>query len=193
MNLKNKYLIRRKFFKFLGDAFHIYDEEGELAFYSKLKAFKLKEDIRLYTDQSMQTEVLRIHATKALDISSVYEVFDSFTGEKIGALKRKGIKSIIKDEWLILDSENREIGNIKEDSLAMALVRRFIPVDFLSLLFPQKFTGEIDDNTVALFGQKINPFILKLEVDFSEDVNGSLDKRLGLAAAILLSAIEGRQ
>lgn len=190
---KDKYLIRRKFFKFFGDAFHIYDDSGELAFYSKLKAFKLKEDIRLYTDQSMQKEILRIHATKALDFASSYEVFDSCTDEKIGALKRKGFKSILKDEWLILDSANQQIGAIKEDSLALALVRRFIPIDFLSFLLPQKFTGEIAENTVASFKQKFNPIVLKLDIDFSDDLHGALDKRLGLAAAILLSAIEGRQ
>ena len=50
------YLIRRKVFKLLGGAFHIYDPEGRLAFYSKMKAFKLKEDIRLYSDESMQEE-----------------------------------------------------------------------------------------------------------------------------------------
>lgn len=190
---KDKYLIRRKFFKLFGDSFHIYDENNELAFFSKLKAFKLREDIRLYTDKTMKTEVLRIHATKALDISSVYEVFDSATDEKIGALKRKGIKSIVKDEWLILDPANQEIGIIKEDSLALALIRRLIPIEFLSLLLPQKYSGSIGENEVVAFRHKFNPIVLKLEVDFSEDLQGLLDKRVGLAAAVLLSAIEGRQ
>ena len=51
------YLVRRKIFKLFGAAFHIYDPNGRVAFYSKMKAFKLKEDIRLYTGEDMRTEV----------------------------------------------------------------------------------------------------------------------------------------
>ena len=46
---------------------------------------------------------------------------------------------------------------------------------------------------VATVRQNFNPFVLKLTVDFSLDRNGLLDRRLGLAAVILLCAVEGRQ
>ena len=72
-----------------------------------MKAFKLKEDIRLYTSEDMQTEVLSIQARKIIDISSAYDVIDSLTGAKVGALKRKGLKSILKDEWIIMDAEDK--------------------------------------------------------------------------------------
>ena len=182
------YLVRRKVFKIFGGAFHIYDPTGQVAFYSKLKAFKLKEDIRLYTGEDMQTEVLVIQARSVLDIAATYDVYDSATNEKVGALKRKGLKSILKDEWIFLDPSDREIGLLKEDSLALALVRRF-----LINIFPQTFLAEMNGAPVCVMKQRFNPFILKLEIDFSPDVNRQLDRRLGIAAAILLSAIEGRQ
>lgn len=182
------YVVRRKVFKVFGGAFHIYDPTGQVAFYSKLKAFKLKEDIRLYTGEDMQTEVLVIRARQVLDISATYDVVDSATGEKVGALKRKGLKSIFKDEWLFLDTSDREIGFIREDSTALALVRRF-----LTNLIPQKFHAEINGMQVCTMKQHFNPFILKIDVDFSPDINHLLDRRLGIAAAVLLCAIEGRQ
>jgi uncharacterized protein YxjI len=98
------YLVRRKVFKIFGGAFHIYDPTGQVVFYSKLKAFKLKEDIRLYTGEDMQTEVLVIQARQVLDIAATYDVYDSATNEKVGALKRKGLKSVLKDEWTALRS-----------------------------------------------------------------------------------------
>jgi uncharacterized protein YxjI len=118
-------LIRRKVFTLLGAAFHIYDPAGELVLFSKMKAFKLKEDIRLYTNEEMTTEVLVIKARRVLDISSEYDIVDATNGESVGVLKRKGLKSMIKDEWVIMNSNDQEIGLIKEDSLALALVRRF--------------------------------------------------------------------
>jgi hypothetical protein len=129
-----------------------------------------------------------IQARSVLDIAATYDVYDSATNEKVGALRRKGLKSILKDEWIFLDPSDREIGLVKEDSLALALVRRF-----LLNIFPQTFVAEMNGAPVCVMKQRFNPFILKLEVDFSPDVNGQLDRRLGIAAAILLSAIEGRQ
>ena len=183
------YLVRRKILKLFGAAFHIYDPQGNVVFYSKLKAFKLKEDIRIYTGEDMREEVLVIKARKILDISSAYDVVDPTTNEKVGVLKRKGFKSILKDEWIMMDANDQDIGLIKEDSTALALLRRFLT----GSLIPQKYYGEIDHNPVCAFKQNFNPFVVKINLDFSPDTNNLLDRRLGIAAAVLLCAIEGKQ
>jgi len=182
------YLIRKKILTVLGSTFEIFDPSGAVVLYSKQKAFKFKEDIRIFTGSDMQSEILAIHARQILDFSAVYDVFDSTTNTKIGALKRKGMKSILKDEWLFLDENDREIGVLQEDSMLMALLRRF-----LVNLIPQTFFGSINGMPVCSFKQNFNPFVVKINLDFSPDTNGLLDRRLGLAAAILLCAIEGKQ
>jgi hypothetical protein len=184
----NSYLIRRQVFKFLGAAFHIYNPQGGLEFYVKQKAFKLKEDIRVFTGEDMREEVLLIQARSAIDFSATYDVIDSLSGYRIGSLRRKGMKSIIKDEWMIFDPNENQIGLIEEDSTGLALVRRF-----LFNLIPQSFVGTIFGQPAFLFKQRFNPFVHKIELDFSVDTNNVLDRRLGIAAAVLLSAIEGRQ
>ena len=187
-----RYLIRQKVFKFLGAAFHVYDESGaNLIMYSKQKAFKLKEDIRLYSDESMKVELLTITARQVVDFSAAYDIVDPLAKQKVGAMRRKGWSSFVRDEWMILDSRDQQIGTIKEDSVIAALVRRF--VDWASLFLPQKFHADIGGVPVCTFHQNFNPFVKKLTVDFTGDTQGRLDKRLGLGAAILLAAIEGRQ
>jgi len=183
-----KYLVRRKILKLFGAAFHIYDPDGNVAFYSKMKAFKLKENIRLYTGEDMQEEVLTIKARSILDFSAAYDVVDPTTNEKVGALKRKGLKSILKDEWIFMDAGDREIGLIKEDSTFLALFRRV-----LTSLVPQTYNGFIGDTQVCTFKQNFNPFVIKIALDFSQDTQNLLDRRLGIAAAILLCAVEGKQ
>ncbi|MBU8895166.1 hypothetical protein DRW03_02745 [Corallococcus sp. H22C18031201] len=185
---QTRYMIRRKFFKIFGGAFHIYDAMGNLAFYSKMKAFKLKEDLRVYTGEDMQEEVLVIKARSILDFGATYDVQDSATGTRLGALRRKGLKSMLRDEWLILDVNDKEVGTIQEDSMLLALVRRL-----LTNLVPQTFVGNMGGAPVLTFKQHFNPFIQKIDLDYSVDVQGQLDRRLGIAAAILLCAIEGRQ
>jgi uncharacterized protein YxjI len=185
---QSRYMIRKKFFKLFGGAFHIYDEAGNVVLYSKMKAFKLKEDLRVFTGEDMQEEVFSIKARNILDISATYDVTESATGQKLGALRRKGLKSILRDEWLILDANDQEVGTIQEDSMMLALVRRF-----LSNLVPQTFQGTVGGTPVFTFRQRFNPFIPKIDLDYSLDTSGKLDRRLGIAAAVLLSAIEGRQ
>ncbi|MFP2907738.1 hypothetical protein ACLESD_22360 [Pyxidicoccus sp. 3LFB2] len=185
---QSRFMIRRQFFKLFGGAFHIYDEAGNVAFYSKMKAFKLKEDLRIYSGEDMSQELLTIQARSILDIGATYDVTDATTGERVGALRRKGLRSILRDEWLVLDVNGAEIGKIEEDSMVMALVRRF-----LTNLIPQTFSGTVGGAPVLNFRQRFNPFIAKIDLDFSADTQGRLDRRLGIAAAVLLCAIEGRQ
>lgn len=182
------YLVRRKIFKLFGAAFHIYDPNGRVAFYSKQKAFKLKEDIRLFTGEDMREEVLTIQARNIIDFSAAYDVLDPHINEKVGVLKRKGMKSLLKDEWIFMNAEEREIGSIKEDNVALALLRRF-----LTNLVPQKYYGEVNGIQVCQFKQNFNPFVMKINLDFSMDTQGLLDRRLAIAGAVLLCAIEGKQ
>jgi hypothetical protein len=79
---------------------------------------------------------------------------------------------------------------IQEDSMVMGLVRRFVPFgDWV----PQTFVGTVQDEPVCEFRQHFNPVIQMITLDFSMDKGSLLDRRLGIAAAILLCAIEGRQ
>ena len=119
---------------------------------------------------------------------STSDMVDAPTGEHIGALRRKGLRSILKDEWLLLDPNDREIGRIEEESMLMALIRRFI-----TALIPQTYNGFIGDRSAVVFRQNFNPFVMKLTTDFSPDTGNLLDRRLGIAAGVLLCAIEGKQ
>ena len=185
-----EYTIRRKVFTFLGAKFHIYDAESNLIGFCKQKAFKLKEDIRVYTDESMSEERLRIAARAIIDFSAAYDVIDSKSEAKLGALKRKGLKSIIRDSWIVMDDGDNEIGTLEEDSASMAMVRRFLP---LGNLFPQKYhlSEGTDGPVLAHFRTHFNPFVHRMTVTVHEECH--YNPLLVLAAGILLVAIEGRQ
>lgn len=184
------YLVRRKVFKLLGGAFHVFDAAGNVVLYSKQKAFKLREDIRIYTGEDMGTEVLTIRTDQIIDLGATYHVHDSQQGGvRVGSLKRKGLKSMLRDEWIILDPSGQEVGIIQEDSVALALLRRLM----VGWLLPQKYNGTIGNNPVSLFTRNFNPTVSKVSLEFSMDTHGQLDRRLGIAAAIMLLAIEGKQ
>ena len=84
------YHIRRKVFSFLGQSFHIYDPQNQLIGFCRQKAFKLKEDIRVYSDSSKQQEILCIKARNIIDFSACYDVVDPVSGNFLGSWRRKG-------------------------------------------------------------------------------------------------------
>lgn len=183
----DQFLARKKVFSFLGNKFHIYGPNGDLRFFVKQKAFKLKEAITVYADESMSTPVLTIQARSVMDFSGTYDIATP-EGEPLGALKREGLKSMLRDEWNVLDVDGTQVGKIQEDSMMAAMLRRFF-----SNLIPQTFNVTIGDQQVAVFKQHFNPFVAKYDIDFSLDQQDAFDRRLGIAAVVLLLAIEGRQ
>lgn len=179
-------VLKRQFLKLFGNNFRLYDPSNRLVLFSHQKAFRLKEDIRVYSDESRAHEVLSIRARQVIDFSAAYDVVDPVEGTKVGGLKRKGFSSIVRDHWIVMDEADREIGTVVEDSVGLALVRRV-----LTSLVPQNYDLLINNRRAADFRQRFNPFVYHLEIDFGPDL--LVDRRLGVAAALLLAAIEGRQ
>lgn len=181
-----EYLIRRKVFKLFGGAFHVYDEQDNLVLYSKQKAFKIREDFRIYSDESQAQELLTIKTPHIIDISATYYVHDAATNELVGSIKRKGLKSIIRDEWIIFSADGHESGKMAESNMLGAILSRFIN------LIPQNYCVLSGDTEVASIKQHFNPFVLRYTLTLSQP-EAIIDPRLLIAAGILLAGIERRQ
>lgn len=184
----NQYLLKRQVFALTGK-FRYYDPAGSLVLFSEQKMFKLREDIRVFADENKAQEVLQIKARQIIDFSAAYDVIDSASGQKVGTLRRKGFKSMLRDEWEVLDVNDQVIGLLFEDNMGLALLRRLL----LGSLLPQNYDLTIRGQRAADLRQRFNIFRYELDVDFSMDPAHTLDRRVGLAAGILLAAIEGKQ
>src|SRR5512141_1058402 len=179
------YLLKRQAIALTGK-FRFYDPMGNLVMFSEQKMFKLREDIRVYADESKTREVLSIKARQIIDFSASYDVVDTEFNQKVGALRRKGLRSLLRDEWEVLDASDNVIGMLFEDSMGLALLRRFL----LGAWLPQNYDMTLGETRVADLRQNFNLFRYELNLDFSMDVNHRLDRRVGLAAGILLAAVE---
>lgn len=186
------FTIRRKVLKIFGAAFHIYDAQNQVVGYCKQKAFKLREDMRIFTDESCSKELFRVSTQQIIDFGAGYTVTRSQDNRVLGVLRRKGLKSMLRDEWHVFDERGTQIGIIREDSGVLAILRRLD--DLGAMLAPQKFdVTAMDGTSVARFRQHFNPFIYRLGVSYAEGSGEKISHQLVLAAACVLSAIEGRQ
>lgn len=187
----SRYAIKKKWLQLLGASFYLYDPSENIVLFGAQKAFKLKEDFRLYADENKQSELLRMAARSIMDFSAAYDVYDSQTEQKIGAFKRQGLKSsFVQDTWVLMDVNDNVIGQAQEDSALLGLIRRF--VDWAAFLLPQKYHVTLDSAQIATFTQTKNPFSSKMDIEFGA-VPQNYDRRLVLCLAMLLSAVEGKQ
>jgi len=184
----DSYFLKRQVFALSGKL-RLFNPHGGLVLFVEQKILRLKEDIRVYGDEAKTDEVLTIKARTVIDFSAAYDVVDPADGAKVGVLRRKGLKSLLRDEWEVLDRDDRIIGRLFEDSVGRAMLRRML----LGSLLPQDYDMVIGDMRVADFKQRFNPFVYQMDIDFRMDAGRLLDRRLGTAAAMVLAIIEGRQ
>ena len=182
------YMLRRQVFALTGK-FRLFDPMNNLVMFSEQKMFRWREDIRVYSDESKTREVLSIKARQIVDFSAAYDVVDTEMNQKVGALRRKGWRSMLRDEWEVLDANDNVKGMLFEDSMSLAMLRRLL----LGSWLPQNYDITFGESRVADLKQNFNLFRYELHLDFSMDVSHMLDRRLGIAAGILLAAVEGKQ
>jgi len=170
---------------------------GEAICFVEQKRFKFKEDIRFYTDATKTQELLRIKARQRFDPRATYDVTDDL-GAKVGAIQKVFGASLLRSTYRILDASGEEVAITTEKSLGIALFRRavgFIPyVDNVAewLPIPYHFVfkhGEqiIGENTRQMFKIRDN-----YHIDMSADSAHILDRRLVLAIAVGMDALQAR-
>jgi uncharacterized protein YxjI len=185
-----RYTIRRKVLVLFGASFHIYDAKNAIIGFCRQKAFKLREDFRICTDDSMTTEMIQIKARNIIDWAATYDVMTP-DGNILGSLRRKGFKSMIRDSWTMFDPSGVQIAELQEDSTGMALVRRFLPLG--NILFPSKYQlVDFSGRTLATYRQHFNVFVYRLGIAVLVE-DEVIDDLIVLATGCLIAAIEGRQ
>lgn len=185
------YTIRRKVLTLFGAKFHIYGPGGEVVGYCRQKAFKLREDIRLFTDESQSTGLLVMKAREIIDFGATYDVMLP-DGRKIGSLRRKGIASLLRDSWLIFDPDGEEIGGIKEESGGLAILRR-LSDELVSLISPQTLHADCNGGgRIATLRTHRNPLVHRISVAIHKN-HPDVDETITIAGGLLIAAIEGRQ
>jgi hypothetical protein len=184
---QDRFIARQKIFTF-SPQFRFSDLNGNTLAFLRKKVFTWKDEIRVFTDETLSMELLTIKARKIIDWGAAFDVTDSINHQKVGALKRRGWKSLVRSEWTIIDVNDQEIGRIQEGSAFLAILRRW-----LSNLLPQSYSFEVRGQHVGTVRQKPNFFVPRMEADFSADPGKLLDRRLATAAIVLLMTVEGRQ
>jgi uncharacterized protein YxjI len=161
------------------------------------KRFKFKEDIRFYADESKTVELLRIKARQRFDPRARYDVTDP-AGNKVGEIQKVFGESLLRSTYRLYDVAGNETAIVTEKSLGVALFRRlvgFIPyVDSFAdwLPIPYHFVFKRGDQVLGTHSRATWKFRDTYHLDLTGDPQRTIDRRLVLAIAVGLDALQAR-
>ncbi|HEX7746636.1 MAG TPA: hypothetical protein VF462_15405 [Micromonosporaceae bacterium] len=157
--------------------------EGGLLAFAQQKRMAFREQVTLYTDDSKQQPLLGFKARQVLDLGATYDVTDA-GGNHLGLFRKDFAQSLLRSTWHV---EQPGLGVVtgQERNLAVALLRRF--VDSLSWLpyhFDFMMNGQVAFSVVKKWGLR-DRYVVDIH-------NDQLDRRLVIAMAVALDALQSR-
>ncbi len=157
------------------------------------KRMAFREDIRFFADEGETQELFRIKARRVIDVGGRYDVHDA-GGQPIGVLEHQFGKSLLRSTWRILAPADEELAVAQEKNQLLALLRRvidFVPYgEFLPI--PYDFVIRSGERELGHFTRKFLSLRDVYTLDLSSDHEKRVDRRLGIALAIGLDALQNR-
>jgi uncharacterized protein YxjI len=144
-----------KFFA-LAPQIAITDASGKSVMFVRQKLFKLKEVINVFADAERTQPLYDIKADRILDFSARYNFSDA-NGSPLGSVKRKGMKSLWKAHYDVMEGD-RVVYSIQEENPWIKILDAlFSEVPILGM-----FTGYVF-NPVYLVSDASGRVVMRLE------------------------------
>lgn len=99
----------------LSNDFTVTDVRGVNLAYVRQKMFRLKESVQVYKDEKKVDLLYNINANQWLDFNTMYTISEP-NGAVVGSVARKGMRSIWKATYNVLDKHNQVKYIIEEES-----------------------------------------------------------------------------
>lgn len=118
----------------LSSDFNVVDAHNRSIFYVRQKMFKLREEVKIFQDDSQSQQLYTIKANQWLDFSAAYN-FTNAAGQTLGKIARKGLVSIFKAHYDIYDNNDQLSHTVREENPWAKVFDALIDfVPFLGLL-----------------------------------------------------------
>lgn len=171
--------------------------DGEPFCFVEQKRFKFKEDIRFFADESKQHELLRIKARQRFDPRARYDV-TSPDGAKVGEIQKVFGASLLRSTYTLFDPAGNLVCVVREKSMPKAIFRRILQLvpyvqsvaDWLPIAYDFEFLH--GDAVIGEHRRRRWKWRDVYDMDFAADTQRRIDRRLALAAAVGLDALQAR-
>jgi uncharacterized protein YxjI len=174
--------------------------KAQLVALAQQKRLAFKERVTFYSDEARTQPIFTFRAEKVLDVHGRYVVED-MQGAVIGTFKKEFKASLLKSTWHILNADGQPQMTVAENSLTLALFRRFagfIPiigdlVEIVSLFlrYHFSFVDSASNQEVGIY-KKTTLFRDHYALSMTDQAYADKDWRLLAAVAVALDALQSR-
>jgi hypothetical protein len=155
---------------------------------SKLVA---KRHVTIYRDDRKTEKLLLVEQEKAMQwLTATFTVRDA-RGKSIGRFTKNYLHDFFRKQWDVTDAKGKRVCVAKEDSVILALLRRFMGPMYGMLRTNFVLLRPIDEKVYGEFQRKLT-ILDRYALDLREDKQRELDRRLALALGVMLDTGERR-
>jgi len=154
------------------------------------QALSKKRHVTVYRDDTRGEVLLNVLQEKKIQIlTGGYTVADP-AGKALGRLEKKYLHNILRKRWYGFAADGSLLFIAKEDSIILAILRRFLG-SFFGLLRTNFMIFGHDGDLLGEFDRKLT-ILDRYVLDLSGDSVRLLDRRLALALGVMLDTGEKR-
>ncbi|BAY15611.1 hypothetical protein NIES21_14280 [Anabaenopsis circularis NIES-21] len=182
-------------FKFwaLAPQISIVNAQGNLVFYVKQKLFKLKEAITIFADAEQTNPLYYIKADRIIDFSARYE-FAGINGTNIGAVKRRGLKSLWRARYDIFEGDSTYLTIQEKNPWVKVADALFAEIPILGMftgyVFNPVYLVSRADGTVVMRLEKIPTFLSRKFIIKAVDQMSDREEQQILLSLIMMLLLE---
>jgi hypothetical protein len=156
--------------------YRVHGPDGSLSAVVEQPWFRFRTELTIYGDEAQTQPILTIRNRRFAAVNMEHDLFDSQSGQRLGVVRTRGMRSIFRDTWDILDAEERPVGIMIEDGAYFW--RRIIR------MIPGRHRIELAGRVVAHITQVFHFFRREFELDIAQ-VDDPIEPRFAIACALI--------
>ena len=164
--------------------YRVFTPSGALAAVAEQPWFRLRSEVVLYADEAQTQPILVLKSRRFAAVNMEHDLFDAQSGLRLGVLRTRGLRSIFRDTWDILDGDEHLAGIMIEDG--PYLWRRFMR------LLPGRHRIELGGRVVATVTQMFHLFRREFRLDLLQ-ASDPIEPRFAIACALIAMVADLRR
>lgn len=190
LQAQSRFLIGQKITA-LVNRYSVSTQDGRTVAVVQQKRFSFKEEVVFYGDEDRRSPLFRFRARSVLDLGATYDVTDP-AGRLLGSFRKDFARSLLRSTWHVEPVGLPPLVG-RERSTGVAIARRVwevVPyVDALPFAIPYHFDFVADGGQPVFSVEKKVSLRDRYVLELHE---GALDRRLAIAMAVALDALQSR-
>lgn len=154
----------------------VLDGFDRLVMFVEHPIFRIRDEWILYADEEATRPLLVVKQRRLALLNTEHDIFDALSGERLGGLRERGLRSIFRDQWDILGPDEAPAGEMVEEG--HAFLRR------LFRFMTSRHRIDLGGRTLARLRQEFRFFAREFSLSLSQ-VDDPVDPRFAIACALI--------